>query len=148
RVHDGGCVMSTLLNAVVLLPAAGALLILLIPRRHSDAIRMAALGVSLVSLVLSILIVTAFVPAASGMQFVTNTAWIDSPAIHYHIGVDGLSVFFPLLVTLLSVFCVLASWRSVEERVKEFFFFLLLLETGTIGVFVALDLFLFYVFWE
>ena len=74
--------------------------------------------------------------------------WIDSPAIHYHVGLDGLSLWLVMLSTLLTPICVLVSWKSIDHRVKEFFAFLLLLEFGLIGVFVALDLFLFYVFWE
>ena len=78
----------------------------------------------------------------------TDAAWISSPAIHYHVAIDGISVWLVILTTLLTPICVLVSWRSIDKRVKEFFAFLLLLEFGLIGVFCALDLFLFYVFWE
>ena len=74
--------------------------------------------------------------------------WIDSPDIHYHVGIDGISLWLVLLSTFLTPICVLISWRSIQKRVKEFFAFLLLLEFGLIGVFCAQDLFLFYVFWE
>jgi NADH-quinone oxidoreductase subunit M len=140
--------MSLLLNLVLFLPAAGALLLLPLPRERSGAIRNAALGFSIATFLLSLLLAGLFAPSAAGMQFVTNVPWIASPAIRYHVGVDGISLFLLLLVTFLAVLCVLVSWRSVREHVKEFFFFLLLLETGTLGVFVAMDLFLFYVFWE
>ena len=74
--------------------------------------------------------------------------WISSPPIHYHVGIDGLSLWLVLLTTLLTPIAVLVSWKSIEHRAKEFFAFLILLEFGLIGVFVSLDLFLFYVFWE
>jgi NADH-quinone oxidoreductase subunit M len=139
--------MNNLLNYVLLLPAVGSALILFLPRR-APLMRAVALVVSLLTFVLSLGLLPGFSPATADMQFVTDHGWIPSPPIRYYIGVDGISLFLVLLVTFLTVLCVLISWRSVEEHVKEFFFFLLLLETGTIGVFVSLDLFLFYVFWE
>ena len=140
--------MSLLLNCIVWLPAAAAVLLLLLPRERSAAIRPLALLVTLATLALSLVLPWQFDSAKARMQFVTDIPWISSPPIRYHIGVDGISLFLILLITFLSVLCVLASWRSVENHVKEFFFFLLLLESGTIGVFVSMDLFLFYVFWE
>ncbi|OFW23769.1 MAG: NADH dehydrogenase [Acidobacteria bacterium RIFCSPLOWO2_02_FULL_59_13] len=140
--------MSLLLNCIVWLPAAAAVLLLLLPRERSAAIRPLALLVTLATLALSLVLPWQFDSAQARMQFVTDIPWISSPPIRYHIGVDGISLFLILLITFLSVLCVLASWRSVENHVKEFFFFLLLLESGTIGVFVSMDLFLFYVFWE
>ena len=140
--------MNALLNCVLFLPAAGALALLFLPRGGATAIRVLALLVSLVTLALSLALPFRFEPGVAAFQFVTDRGWMDSPPIRYHVGVDGISLFLVLLVTFLSVLCVLISWRSVEIHVKEFFFFLLLLETGTIGVFVSIDLFLFYVFWE
>jgi len=140
--------MSALLNCVLFLPAAGTAVILFLPRRRPAAIRALAVTVSLATLALSVALPFGFVPGTAAMQFVTDRSWMDSPAIRYHVGVDGISLFLVLLTAFLTVLSVLISWRSVEEHVKEFFFFLLLLETGTIGVFVAVDLFLFYVFWE
>ena len=142
--------MSALLNCVVFLPAAGAVLILVLSRQRPHRIRKTALAVSLTTLVLSLPLAFAYDSsgAAHTMQFATDVAWMESPAIRYHIAVDGISLFLVLLTTFLTVLSVLVSWRSVTEHVKEFFFFLLLLETGTIGVFAAVDLFLFYVFWE
>ena len=139
--------MSTLLNLILVLPVAGGVLILLLPRR-SDTIRGVALAISLATFALSLGLLLRFDQATAEMQFTTDHAWIQSPTIRYAVGVDGISLFLVLLVTFLTVLCVLVSWRSVEVHVKEFFFFLLLLETGTIGVFIALDLFLFYVLWE
>ena len=140
--------MSTLLNCVVWLPAAGALALLALPRHRTTAIRGLALVISLVTFALSLVLPLRFQSHSAVLQFGTDREWIASPPIRYHIGVDGISLFLILLITFLTVLCVLISWRSIDEHVKEFFFFLLLLETGTIGVFVAIDLFLFYVFWE
>ncbi|MBI4465593.1 MAG: NADH-quinone oxidoreductase subunit M [Acidobacteria bacterium] len=140
--------MSLLLNCVLWLPAAAAVLLLAVPRERSLAIRQLALFTTLVAFALSLALPFGFESARADMQFVTDWPWIDSPPIRYHIGVDGISLFLVLLITFLSVLCVLISWRSVEQHTKEFFFFLLLLESGTIGVFVSVDLFLFYVFWE
>src|SRR6202011_4355817 len=83
-----------------------------------------------------------------GLAFVHDSTWISSPPIRYHVGLDGLSLWLVLLTTLLTPVSVLASWKHIDHRVKEFFAFLILLEFGLIGVFVSLDLFLFYVFWE
>src|SRR6185369_10431795 len=84
----------------------------------------------------------------AGFQFEQNVPWISSPNIHYHMGMDGISMWLVVLTTFLTPLCVLISWTSIHERVKEFFILLLVLETALIGVFVALDLFLFYFFWE
>ena len=81
-------------------------------------------------------------------QFVEFHNWIPSPPIHYHLGVDGISLFLVLLTTFLTPVAILASWKSIEQRVRGFFISLLVLETGVIGVFVSLDLFLFFLFWE
>jgi NADH-quinone oxidoreductase subunit M len=140
--------MSLLLNLVLFVPLGGALLLLLIPREQPLAVRKLALLVSLATFALSLPLALGFNAGEAGMQFATNVVWMDSPAIRYHIALDGISLFLVLLVTFLTVLAVLISWNSVTEHVKEFFFFLLLLETGTIGVFAAVDLFLFYVFWE
>jgi len=85
---------------------------------------------------------------APGQQLTLDVPWIATPDIHYHVAVDGVSLWLVLLSTFLTPICVLISWRSVRSRVKEFFAFLLLLEFGLVGVFMAQDLFLFYVFWE
>ena len=140
--------MSFVLNCVLFLPALGAVVILFLPRRRPEAVRALALGVSLATLALSLALPIGFVSGTAAMQFVTDASWMESPAVRYHVGVDGISLFLVLLTTFLTVLSVLISWRSVEEHVKEFFFFLLLLESGTLGVFVAVDLFLFYVYWE
>lgn len=140
--------MNWLLNIVLYLPAAGSMLLLVIPRNRDGTLRRVALGCTLLTFLLSLILLARFDATSSAMQFESGTLWIISPNIRYHIGVDGISIFLVLLTTFLSVLCILVSWNSVGKHVKEFFFFLLLLETGTLGVFLALDLLLFYVFWE
>jgi NADH-quinone oxidoreductase subunit M len=137
-----------LLDAVLWVPLAGFFLILLIPREREETIRRAALAVSLVAFALSLALLAGFQRTTPDFQYVTDLAWIPSPAIRYHIGMDGISVWLVLLTTLLTPIGVAISWRSINRRVKEFFALFLLMEFGLVGVFVALDLFLFYVFWE
>ncbi len=136
-----------ILTIVTFLPALGALLLLLFPRRPRD-IRWFALGITLVTFLASLHLPWYFERGQAGFQFEQNVPWISHPVIHYHLGIDGISVWLVVLTTFLTPLCVLISWKSVNERVKEFFILMLLLETAMIGVFVALDLFLFYFFWE
>ena len=138
---------NNILTIVVFLPLAGAILLLFFPRRHRD-IRWFALAVSLISLLASLHLPWYFVRGQSGFQFEQNIPWIAHPNIHYHLGIDGISMWLVILTTFLMPMCVLISWKSIDDRVKEFFILMLVLETAMIGVFVALDLFLFYFFWE
>ena len=136
-----------ILTLVTFVPLAGALLLLLLPRRDRD-IRVFSLVVSLLTFVLSVHLPVHFHRGQTGFQYGIDKQWISSPNIHYHMGIDGISVWLVLLTTFLTPLCVLISWHSVHERVKEFFILLLILETALIGVFTSLDLFLFYFFWE
>ncbi len=136
------------LTLITFLPLAGAIVIALMPRNASSAIRWVTLAFSLFTFFLAIMLFVDFSPNQPGMQFVEHFSWIDSPRIGYHIGIDGLSLLLILLTGFLTPLGLLASWTSITARVKEFFLFLLVLETGMIGVFVSLDLFLFFVFWE
>ena len=97
---------------------------------------------------LSLLLFFYFQSETAGMQFVENVPWIPSLGVSYHLGVDGISLFLVLLTTLLSAVAILSSWTAITERVKEYYIFMLLLEMGMLGVFVSLDLFLFFAFWE
>jgi NADH-quinone oxidoreductase subunit M len=137
-----------LLDLVIALPAAGFVLILLLPRAAEDTIRKVALGISVLIFVASLGLAGPFFGSGHGRYFETNVAWVDSPAIRYHVMLDGLSLWLVILSTLLLPLCVLISWKYIAQRVKEYYAFLLLLECGMIGVFAAVDLFLFYVFWE
>ena len=136
-----------ILTLVTFVPLAGGLLLMLLPRRDRD-IRIFALVISLATFVLSLHLPVYFHRSLPGFQYEIDQQWISAPNIHYHMGVDGISMWLVLLTTFLTPLCVLISWKSVHERVKEFFILLLILETALIGVFTSLDLFLFYFFWE
>ena len=136
-----------ILTLVTFVPLAGALLLVLLPRRDRD-IRIFSLVISLLTFVLSLHLPAHFHRAQAGFQYEIDKQWISSPNIHYHMGIDGISLWLVLLTTFLTPLCVLISWKSVHDRVKEFFILLLILETALIGVFTSLDLFLFYFFWE
>lgn len=139
----------TLLDVVLFLPLAGFLALLAAPKSNSQATRWMALLISLTVFVVSLgLLAPYWFASPSGYTFSTNVSWITSPPIRYHVSLDGLSLWLVLLTTLLTPIAVLVSWKHIDNRVKEFFAFLILLEFGLIGVFVAMDLFLFYVFWE
>ncbi len=140
----------SLLNIVLFLPLVGFLLLIFTPKGNDQLPRMLALGISLLVFVISLGLIGPFMGSTipEGYQFITDSPWINSPPIRYHVGLDGLSLWLVLLTTLLTPIAVLVSWKSIGHRVKEFFAFLILLEFGLIGVFVSLDLFLFYVFWE
>jgi NADH-quinone oxidoreductase subunit M len=138
---------NNILTLVTFAPAVGGLLLLFFPRRDRD-IRVFALVISLLAFVLSLHLPAHFNRGLAGFQFDKDVSWISSPNIHYHMGIDGISLWLIVLTTFLTPLCVLISWNSIHDRVKEFFILLLILETSLIGVFTSLDLFLFYFFWE
>ncbi len=134
------------LSLLVALPVTGAVIVLLVPKGW---ITRFAIVWSLVPLaVASYLWFWLFNPNGAGMQFEEMAMWISSLNVHYHVGIDGLSMPLIWLTTLLTVLSVYYSSHTIHDRVREFFFMFLLLETGMLGVFVSLDFFLFYVFWE
>ncbi len=137
-----------LLDIVLAIPLIGFIVLLLTPRAAGQATRTLALGFSLAAFVASLGLAIQFQTNLPGEQFVTDLVWIVSPNIHYHVSIDGLSLWLVILTTLLTPISILVSWQSIQSRIKEFFAFMLLLEFGLIGVFAAQDLFLFYVFWE
>jgi NADH-quinone oxidoreductase subunit M len=137
-----------LLTLSIFIPAAAGLLILMIPRPMETLQRYVALLATAVSFILTVVVFINFDGSTSLFQFEESWIWVFSLGITYHLGVDGISLFLILLTTFLTFLCVISSWGSVKERIKEYHFFLLLLETGMVGVFCALDFFLFYVFWE
>jgi NADH-quinone oxidoreductase subunit M len=136
-----------ILTLVTFAPLVGGLLLLLLPRRDRD-IRIFALVISLLTFVSSLHLPVYFHRGQTDFQYQVDKAWVSTPNIHYHMGVDGFSMWLVVLTTFLTPLCVLISWKSIHERVKEFFILLLILETALIGVFTSLDLFLFYFFWE
>ena len=137
-----------ILTLITFLPVAGAALLLFMRKASTGAIRNVALIVSLLTLLLSLPLFSKFDSSNPGMQFEQSVQWIPSLGIQYHVGIDGISLFLVLLTTVLTPIAILSSWNSIEKRVREYYVFMLMLETGMIGVFVALDFFLFYVFWE
>src|SRR5271154_5743420 len=136
-----------IVSLVTFIPAIGGLLLVFIPRRDRD-IKLFALVVSLLAFTVSLHLPVHLHRGAGPFKFEIDKVWITSPKIHYHMGIDGISVWLVVLTTFLTPLCVLISWTSIHERVKEFFILLLILETALIGVFTSLDLFLFYFFWE
>ncbi len=140
-----------LLSLVTFLPLVGALFIMMLrgeEKAVEDNARWIALWTSLIVFLLSILLWTGFNSGTADFQFVEQREWLPSLHIGYHMGIDGISLFFVLLSTLLTPICVLASWESVHSRVKEYMIAFLILETMMVGMFCALDLILFYVFFE
>jgi NADH-quinone oxidoreductase subunit M len=136
-----------ILTAITFVPTAGALVVAFLPRK-GRVIPAFTLLVTLVTFVLSLHLPAHFDYTRHGFQFEENRPWISSPAIRYHLGVDGLSLWLVLLTTFLGPIGVLISWRAIETRTREFYFLFLLQQTAMVGVFVALDLFLYYGFWE
>lgn len=141
-----------ILSLITFLPLLGALIILCIPKEQVKAVRAVGVLATLASMAASFYALAQFDPAGAGdgtlpMQFLERFSWIPSFDVHYFMGVDGLSFPLILLTTLLCFLAAVYS-ASIENRVKEFYFWFLLLEVGMLGVFCALDMFLFYVFWE
>lgn len=136
-----------ILTLITFLPIIGALFILSIDSKRSELIRVTALLVSIVVFFISLPLYVTFDAHTYEMQFVEKLQWIPSFGIHYHVGIDGISLFLILLTTFITPISILASWHIVRH-VKEYMIAMLVLETGMIGVFISLDLFLFYVFWE
>jgi NADH-quinone oxidoreductase subunit M len=136
------------LTAVVFLPVVGAVLLFLFHPEDHRNLKATALGISVLDAVLSLGLWIGFKPQAPGYQFTASVPWIESFGISYRIGIDGISLVLIILTTLIMPLALLSSWNAIEHRVKEFVISMLVLQTGMLGAFVALDLFLFYVFWE
>jgi NADH-quinone oxidoreductase subunit M len=136
-----------LLSAITYLPVLGGLLIFLLPNTTRESARLIALIASLGSFVLSIYMIGAF-DHNDQFQFEENADWLTGLGASYHLGVDGMAVLLIGLTTLLSVIAIMWSWNTINVRAREYYVALLLLETGMLGVFMALDLFIFYIFWE
>lgn len=137
-----------LLTYLILLPLIGAFALLFISKEKASAIRFTGLTFSALTFVVSLFVYFGFDHSSPDFQFIHKFEWIKGLNVYYFVGVDGLSLLLVLLTTFLTPLTLISSWSSIEHKVKEFTFFMLLLETGMIGVFVSLDLFLFYIFWE
>jgi NADH-quinone oxidoreductase subunit M len=137
-----------ILSVITYLPLLGAIGLLFVPRGRDEAVRVVALLASLASFIISLWLPFRYDPSTAAMQFEETARWIPSIGVKYRFGIDGISLWLVMLTTFLSPIGVLCSWRSITTRVKEYYVFLLILETGMVGVFCALDFFLFYIFWE
>ena len=135
-----------ILTLVTFLPLVGAFVILFM--KNEVNIRWTALLFTVVDFIVSLPLVCYFNTATHKMQFVERYSWIPSWNISYYMGIDGISVLFVFLTALLGWICILASWKAIEKKVKEFMIVILVMQTAMIGVFCALDFFLFYLFWE
>ena len=140
--------MIPLLSVVTFLPAVAGLALLFVPRRSVGVLRNASLAIAIGTFVLSLPLYFGFDAGALGYQFEENRPWMPTLGVAYHVGIDGISLLLVLLTTFLMPLALVSAWGSIEDRFKEFTATMLLLETGMLGVFVSLDLFLFYVFWE
>ncbi len=140
-----------ILTSLIFIPVIGAIIIAFIPRKSDDVVRWVALAVGLVTFLVSLQLYFGFEKALvgpSGYRFEEIRAWIPSLNISYHIGIDGISLFLVLLTTFLTVIAILSSWTAISEQLKDYMALMLLMEAVVIGVFVSLDLFLFFIFWE
>jgi len=137
-----------LLSIVLLTPLAGLAVLLFLPGRSKGLIRAFATLVSLAGFVVSIPLAMRFQNGHAGYQFEEFADWIPALGAHYHIGIDGISLLLVMLTTVMGFIAMLVSWSAIQDRVKEYYAMFLLLQTGMIGVFLSLDFFLFYIFWE
>src|SRR6266850_2231343 len=136
------------LNLVTYLPLLGALALVLIDKKNKRLIIQAATWIALADFLLSVPLFFMYDAGLGGFQFENRASWIPSIGVQYYVGIDGISLLLLLLTTFLGFISILSSWTAITERVKEYYIFMLLLQTGMLGVFVSLDLFLFYIFWE
>jgi len=137
-----------LLSALIFFPIIGGFSLLIVKREDVQAIKIMALIISLLEFLLSIPLFYMFDKTTFHMQFTEHYSWIPAFNINYSLGVDGISVLFILLSALVTILSILVSWESIKDKVAEFFISILVLEGVMIGVFCAVDLFLFYIFWE
>ena len=137
-----------LLSALIFLPVLGGLSLLAVPRQHTATIKLMALIVSVLEFGLCLPVALLFDKTTPLLQFREHHPWISTLNINYSLGIDGISILFLLLTTLIIVLSILVSWDSIGEKVQEFYVAMLLLEGAMMGVFCAVDLFLFYIFWE
>ena len=139
---------SYLITYLLLVPLIGGVLLLLLEKTKEDFIRYGGLVISLITFIISLVLYFQFDSSNPDFQLTHKFPWIDNLNIFYYVGLDGLSLLLVLLTTFITPLTLLSSWSSIKTKVKEFTFFMLMLEVGMLGVFVSLDLFLFYVFWE
>jgi NADH-quinone oxidoreductase subunit M len=139
------------LTLLTFFPLVGVALILLLKpfnRESDDSIKKIAIGTSIITFLLSLVVLFQYDAGIPGLQLVERATWIDALNIQYYMGVDGLSILMVLLTTFISMLAISGSWSAIEHQTKAYYVFMLLLEAGMLGVFLAQDLFLFYIFWE
>jgi NADH-quinone oxidoreductase subunit M len=137
-----------LLSIVLFAPLAGLVILLFLPAKSKDPIRVWANLVGFAGFLISLPLVSRFRTGTPGFQFEESADWIPSLGAHYHLGIDGISLLLIMLTTLMGFIAILCSWSAVQDRVKEYYAMFLLLQAGMLGVFMSLDFFLFYIFWE
>src|SRR5512146_2964366 len=141
-----------ILSIILFTPLVGALVLLFVPKENKNAIRWIANIFALIGLAVSIPLMPMFwaVKSQPGFKFIEGAVnnWIPSIGTGYYLGIDGISFLLIMLTTLLGWISILSSWSAIQERVKEYYIWFLVLQTGMLGVFMALDMFLFFVFWE
>ena len=139
---------SHILTIVTFLPILGALGLLFVDKKSTKVFVQGATAIAFVDFLLSLPLFFWYDAARGGFQFTERLSWIPAIGVDYYVGIDGISLLLILLTTFLGVIAILSSWTAIHERVKEYYIFMLALQTGMLGVFIALDFFLFYVFWE
>jgi len=140
--------MSHYLSIILFTPLVGVLILLLVNKRNEDAIRWIANLVALVGFLISVPLWFWYNPQNPDFQFIERATWIPSIGAEYFLGIDGFSTLLILLTTLIGAIATLSAWTAITERVKEFYIFLLVLQTGMLGAFMSLDFLLFFLFWE
>src|SRR5499427_2896693 len=139
--------MDHILSIVLFTPLVGLLVLLFIPSSNARAIKLWANAIALLGFLVSVPLVLRFDPKKD-FQFVERASWIPSLGATYHIGIDGLGLLLVMLTTVIGFLAILSSWNAIHDRLKEYYAFFLLLQTGMLGVFMALDFLLFFIFWE
>ena len=137
-----------ILSVILFTPLVGSILLLFVPRESGNAHRVLGNLFGMLGFIVSLPLVTWFQVGKSGYQFQETASWIPSIGATYHLGIDGISFLLVMLTTLLGAISILSSWSAIQLRKKEYYILFLLLQTGMLGVFMSLDFFLFYVFWE
>ncbi len=137
-----------ILSIVWLTPLVGMFLLILIPKEKKELIRLLANIIGFVGFLVSLPLVFWFDMSTAEFQFVERLDWIPSLGAQYHLGLDGISLLLVMLTTVIGFLSILCSWSAIQDRTKEYYAMFLLLQAGMLGVFFAVDLFLFYVFWE
>ena len=137
-----------ILSLIAYIPLIGCFILLFINKDNHKKIMYTAFGISIVNMLISFLLLPGFESSNINMQFIEKASWIPSLGVEYFFGIDGISLLLILMTTILSAIAILSSFTAIHERVKEYYVSILFLETGMLGVFMAMDLFLFYIFWE